>query len=80
MTNMIAALDRINLQLPELLSEKFVGDLARRVGWRGRKRVLSPVAGGNKLSASQDHLENGSVTWEKLQDGGNGNPCLRAGL
>ncbi len=43
MTNMIAALNRVNLQLPELLSEKFVGDLARRVGWRWRKRVLSPV-------------------------------------
>ena len=43
MTHMIAALERVNLQLPELLSEKFIGNLARRVGWRWRKRVLSPV-------------------------------------
>ena len=43
MTHTIAALERVNLQLPELLSGKFVGNLARRVRWRWRKRVLSPV-------------------------------------
>lgn len=43
MTNMIQALQRVNNQLPELLSEEFVGGLARAVGWQWRKRVLSPV-------------------------------------
>ncbi|MGC9261786.1 MAG: IS4 family transposase, partial [Phycisphaerae bacterium] len=43
MTHMIQALQRINNQLPELLSEEFVGGLAREVGWQWRKRVLSPV-------------------------------------
>ena len=43
MTNMIAALRRVNSQLPELLSENFVSDLARQTGLRWRKRVLSPV-------------------------------------
>lgn len=43
MTNMIAALQRVNSQLPELLSENFVSDLARQSGFRWRKRVLKPV-------------------------------------
>ena len=43
MTHVIQALQRVNNQLPELLSEEFVGGLARAVGWQWRKRVLSPV-------------------------------------
>jgi hypothetical protein len=43
MTHMIQALQRVNNQLPELLSEEFIGGLARAVGWQWRKRVLSPV-------------------------------------
>ena len=43
MTHVIQALQRVNNQLPELLSEDFVGGLARAVGWQWRKRVLSPV-------------------------------------
>ncbi len=43
MTHVIQTLQRVNNQLPELLSEEFVGGLARAVGWQWRKRVLSPV-------------------------------------